>query len=108
MTTLEDAIKQEIGPDPYHGEPHSETVAAFADLIRAMARVSNKRPKEYADEPWRGMLYVVHLEHAFSHVDCALAHSNSGYPQLCLDDDGEPHLAHAAVRIAFALGRAGK
>lgn len=102
MTDLEQAIKDEYGPDPHLGEPYPETIAAIANLVRSMIRVSKKRPAEYKDEPWLRLTAEEHARHGASHMMEAYWETDGTYAlPLALDADGELHSSHAALRLAF-------
>lgn len=76
--------------------PPSRTLTLL-DLPKALLAVGRERradAEKWGRESWLRISHREHLEHIKLHV---LAYEARG------DDDGEPHLAHAALRILMML-----
>ena len=104
MTHLEKAIASAYGTDPYLGTPDPRTIAAIASLVEFMCEVSKRRPVAYANESWLTQSAHDQFEHMVKHADTAWYSVDTGECSG-IDDDGLPHAAHAALRIAFGLVR---
>lgn len=105
---LYNAISTYMAPDGCTGAaPHLRTVAAVVRAVQAMVAVSNARPVAYADEPWRDRSASEHLRHAYDHTRTAMSALTHTDPRdvyrAWTSDLGQPEVAHALLRLAFAL-----
>lgn len=91
-----------------HSKPHPETVEMFTQGLLAAIEVSNRRPVEYAGEPWLQQTAEYHSEHADAHANNAWRHLGLGDGNPWLSDDGTPEIAHAVVRGMMCLYQHGK
>lgn len=93
-----------LSPDPHLSEPNPNTVNALALITTLAAAVSKARRREYANEPWVEIEASEHLDHATQHIANAIA-GLGNRDRIALDDDGLPEIAHAVLRLAFAMAR---
>lgn len=102
---LRDVIRSAFDPDPWHadGSVDAAVIEAVALLVEEMAEVSRSRKAAAADEPWKRSTPLEQLEHATIHVDTAFAAEADDQLEALDPDTGRPHLAHCALRSAFAL-----
>lgn len=90
-----------------HGEPDSATIAMFAGGFARCLALSNARPREYANDPWKSQAFSEHLDHAIAHLANVKSQleSKDGYVEET--DLGFSDLVHCAVRALMAeyIGR---
>jgi thymidylate synthase (FAD) len=96
---LEKWIRREMYRYP-HAKPDDETVRMFVSGVVGCLSLSNSRPAEYANEPWKEQSVEEHLAHAAAHLAEVSRKSSLGLAQLT--DTGHSDLKHACVRLMMA------
>lgn len=86
-STLSSLITAEMGP-----EATPASVEAITEMVHGVIRVYKKHTD--LGEQWRDEDYDAHWEHTLHHLDFAWRGNE--------DTDGESHIHHAALRLAFA------